>query len=68
MEYLGHLIDATGIHLTREKVRAIKEAPVPKDITQLRAFVGLINYYGKFIPQMATHMAPLYRLMEKDHK
>jgi len=68
VEYLGHLIDATGIHLTREKVRAIKEAPIPKDITQLGAFVGLINCYGKFIPQVATHMAPLYRLMEKDHK
>ena len=59
VEYLGHLIDVTGIHPTRDKVRAIKEAPVPNDITQLRAFVGLINYYGKFIPQVATHMASL---------
>ena len=68
VEYLGHLIDATGIHPTNNKVRAIKEAPVPSDITQLRAFVGLLNYYGKFIPQVATHMTPLYKLMEKDHK
>ena len=68
VEYLGHLIDATGIHSTNNKVRAIKEAPVPSDITQLRAFVGLLNYYGKFIPQVATHMTPLYKLMEKDHK
>ena len=30
--------------------------------------MGLINYYGKFIPQVATHMAPLYKLMEKNHK
>ena len=59
VEYLGHVVDATGIHPTKDKVRAIKEAPLPKDITQLRAFVGLINYYGKFIPQVATHMAPL---------
>ena len=66
--YLGHLIDATGIHPTKDKVRAIKEAPVPSDITQLRAFVGLLKYYGKFIPQVATHMTPLYKLMEKDHK
>lgn len=68
VEYLGYLIDATGIHPTTEKVRAIKEAPKPCNITQLRAFAGLINYYGKFLPQIATHMAPLYKLMEKDHK
>ena len=68
VEYLGHIIDATGIHPTKDKVRAVKEAPVPNDITQLRAFAGLINYYGKFIRQVATHMAPLYKLMEKDHK
>ena len=66
VEYLGHLIDATGIHPTRNKVRAINEAPIPTNITQLRAFVGLINYYGKFIPQAAARMAPLYRLLEKD--
>ena len=68
VEYLGHVVDGTGIHPTEDKVQAIKEAPVPKDITQLRAFVGLINYYGKFIPQVATHMAPLYKLMENNHK
>ena len=68
MEYLDHLIDATGIHPTNNKVQAIKEAPVPSDITQLRAFEGLLNYYGKLIPQVVTHMTPLYKLMEKDHK
>ena len=50
------------------KICAIKEAPQSKDITQFRAFVGLINYYGKFILQVATHMAPLYKLMEKNQK
>ena len=68
MEYLGHLVDTTRIHPTNDKVRAIKEAAVPSDITQLRAFVGLLNYYGKFIPQVATHMTPWYKLMEKDYK
>ena len=67
VEYLGHLVDATGIHPTRNKVLAINQAPIPTNITQLRAFVGLINYYGKFIPQAAARMAPLYKLLEKDH-
>ena len=60
-EYLGHLIDATGIHTTRNKVLAINQAPIPTNITQLRAFVGLINYYGKFIPQAAARMAQATR-------
>ena len=30
--------------------------------------MGLLNYYGKFIPQVATHVAPLYKLLEKDSK
>ena len=68
VENLGYLINAMGIHPTTEKVRAIKEALTPNKITQLRAIAGLINYYGKFLPQVATHMAPLYKLMEKDCK
>ena len=68
VEYLGHTIDTTGIRPMEDKVRAIHEAPVPQNITQLRAFVGLLNYYGKFIPQVATHVAPLYKLLEKDNK
>jgi len=62
------MIDANGIHPTEDKVHAIHEAPMPQDITQLRAFVGLLNYYAKFIPQVATHVAPLYKLLEKDTK
>ena len=34
----------------------------------MRAFVGILNYYGKFILQVVTHMTPLYKLMEKNHK
>ena len=68
VEYLGHMIDATGIHPTEDKVHAIHEAPIPHDVTLLRAFVGLLNYYGKFIPQVATHVAPLHKLLEKDNK
>lgn len=37
------------------------------NIMELGAFVGLINY-GKFIPHVVAHMAPLYRLLEKDQK
>ena len=54
VEYLGHMIDENGLHPTEEKVKAIKEAPSPKNVTELRAFLGIINYYGKFLPNLST--------------
>ena len=63
IEYLGHVIDETGIHPTEEKVRAIKEAPQPRDVTSLRSFLGLTNYYAKFLPNLSAKLAPLYKLL-----
>ena len=42
VEYLGHEITEAGLKLTTEKVRALVEAPVPKDISQLRSFLGQV--------------------------
>ena len=65
VEYLGHKISADGIQPTEEKVWAIKEAPSPTNVTKLRSFLGLVNYYGKFLPHLATVLAPLYNLLQK---
>ena len=54
VEYLGHRISAEGIYPVPEKVRAVREAPTPKDVSQLRSFLGLVNYYGKFLPIFET--------------
>ena len=68
MVFLGHRIDAEGIHPTREKLKAIVEAPAPKNVQELRSFLGLINYYGKFIPNAATILAPLNALLRNNAK
>ena len=65
VEYLGHIIDENGIHPTDEKVRAIKEAPRPTNVTELRAFLGIINYYGKFLANLSSKLAPLHELLQK---
>ena len=54
VEYLGHKISADGIRPMTEKLRAINDAPPPNNVSQLRSFLGLVNYYGKFLPQLAT--------------
>ena len=48
VQYLGHRIDAEGLHATNDKLKAITKAPPPKNVTELRSFLGLINYYGRF--------------------
>jgi len=61
--FLGHKIDQHGLHLTEEKVRAVQAAPKPHNVAELKAFLGLLTYYGKFIPNLSTTLAPLYRLL-----
>lgn len=63
--YLGHKLDAEGIHPDKEKVKAVIEAPEPKDASQVRAYLGLINFYGKFLPNLSTVLKPLYELIKK---
>ena len=46
--YLGHVLDADGIHPTAEKFTAIKEAPAPCNVTELRSYIGMLNYYHMF--------------------
>ena len=68
VDLLGHRVDAEGIHTTQDKLEAIVQAPAPKNIQELRSFLGLINYYGKFIPNAATLLHPLNNLLGKDVK
>ena len=67
VEYLGHKISAKGLEPIPEKVRAIVEAPAPRNVSQLKSFLGMLNYYGKFLPNLSTCLAPLYSLLQKKH-
>ena len=62
--YLGHQIDAEGLHPVEKKVRAVQEAPAPTNVTELKAYLGLLLYYSKFLPNFASKLEPLYRLLE----
>lgn len=64
IEYLGHVLDEKGVYPSEDKVRAIQDAPTPTNVKELRAFLGLVNYYGRFVPQQSTVLAPLYRLLK----
>ena len=51
-----------------EKVKAFKEAPQPQNVTQLKAYLGLLSYYNRFLPHLPTVLAPLYKLLHKGVK
>ena len=68
VEFLGHMIDAKGIHTTPDKLQAIVDALAPRNVNDLRSFLGLLNYYRKFIPQFATILHPLNALLRKNAK
>ena len=66
VEYLGHRIDATGLHPTSDKLAAIHNAPSPSNVQELRSYLGLLNYYGRLVPHLATIVQPLNQLLQKD--
>ena len=61
--YLGYKIDAEGLHPLPDKVEAITKAATPTSTTELKAFLGLLNYYGKFIPNLSSLLSLLYKLL-----
>lgn len=68
VEYLGHRIDSTELHTMTSKVDAISQAPQPRNGQELRSFLGLLHYYGKFLPDLATLLHPLNRLLRQGQK
>lgn len=67
VEYLGHRVDVQVLHPVEKKVKAIMEAPAPTNVTELKSYLGLLNYYNKFLPNLvAPLLAPLHELLRQD--
>ena len=64
--YLGHKIDSEGLHPLPSKVRAVMEAPCLSNPKHLKAYLGLLTYYAKFLPNLSSLLSPLYKLLQKD--
>lgn len=67
IQCLGHVVDEEGFHPVEAKVRAIRDAPEPSNVSELKSFLGMINFYGKFLPNLSTALEPLHRLLRKDY-
>ena len=66
--FLGHLISHDGIKPLPDKVEAIQKYPLPSNVKQLRRFLGMIQFYNRFIPKAAHYLAPLNDMLRMNSK
>ena len=65
--FLGFILTTEGIKPDPEKIQGIMEFPPPKNVKQLRGFLGLINFYSKFSSKHAEETKPLLNLIKKKY-
>ena len=66
--FLGVVIGADGIKMEEEKVKSVLDWPTPKCVKDVQKFLGLANYYCRFIEGFASIARPLHNLVKKDQK
>ena len=64
MEYLGFQVSSSGVKASEEKVRAIIDWPQPTSVKDIRNFLGLANYYRRFVRNYSQIARPLTDLMK----
>ena len=66
--FLGVVIEPNGIEIEKEKVEGVLSWPEPKNVKDVRKFLGLANYYRRFIKDFARVARPMNMLTRKDEK
>ena len=66
--FLGVVIGLEGIKMEEEKVKGVMEWPIPKCVKDVQKFLGLANYYHRFIEGFASIARPLHDMVKKDKK
>ena len=64
LHFLGHHVTQQGVSPLPEQVQVIRKFPLPTTLRQLREFLGLVNFYHRFIPHCATILSPLNALLK----
>jgi cleavage and polyadenylation specificity factor subunit 1 len=59
VEFLGHRVDQHGVRPLQRHVQAISDFPPPQDVKQLQQFLGMVNFYRRFLPGIARMLQPL---------
>ena len=62
--YFGNVISKEGVSPDPEKAKAIQELPAPQNVSELRQALGMINYFGKFLPNLSHVISPMSELLK----
>eukprot|EP00253_Pinus_taeda_P004218 PITA_04218 len=65
IQYLGHIITKEGIAVDPEKIKTIMDWPTPKDVADIRSFMGLVGYYRRFVEGFSRVSYPITSLQKK---
>ena len=68
MVFLGHVVSRDGIRVDPKKIKAIIVWPRPTTVTEVRSFIGLANYYRRFLKDFSKIAASLSRLTQKKYQ
>lgn len=68
IEFLGHIVTTEGIKPNPKKIEVIKNFPIPKTVTEIKSFLGLLGYYRKFIKDFSKITKPLTQCLQKDQR
>jgi hypothetical protein len=67
IQYFGHLISADGLRPGPSKVKAVTQMASPTSVEELRQVLGLINYVGRFLPDLSTKLHPITDLLKREN-
>lgn len=66
--YLGHRVSKEGIQPMEDKMDAIANAPPPKNVSELKSYLGMINYYQKFMPNLVKCVDPTTQITQRQEQ
>ena len=68
VSFLGHIVSKEGIRVDPKKIEVVVEWKSPRNVTEVRSFLGLTSYYRRLVKRFSMTAAPITRLLQKNVK
>ena len=65
MTFCGYTISKDGVQPMKGNVDAVLQAPEPSNVSEVKSFLGMLNYYQNYLPALSTIAEPIHKLLRK---